>query len=137
MGILHDGVEDAYTCETIEKYFKSTETVRVGAEYKVTPKFSLRAGYSIQTSTMSEAVENDKLSIATAGTTLSYNFDKNIQHVTCGIGYRHNNFYADLAYVYRNRESHYYAFSPDEYMSPNAPVEDKNHSVALSLGFRF
>lgn len=137
MGILHDGVEDAYTCETIEKYFKSTETVRVGAEYKITPKFSLRAGYSIQTSTMSEAVENDKLSIATAGTTLSYNFDKNIQHVTCGIGYRHNNFYADLAYVYRNRESHYYAFSPDEYMSPNAPVEDKNHSVALSLGFRF
>ena len=118
----------------------------MGAEYKVTPKFSLRAGYSIQTSTMSEAVENDKLSIATAGTTLSYNFDKNIQHVTCGIGYRHNNFYADLAYVYRNRESHYYAFSPvyafspDEYkyiMSPNAPVEDKNHSVALSLGFRF
>ncbi|MGM9801703.1 MAG: OmpP1/FadL family transporter [Candidatus Limisoma sp.] len=137
MRVLHDGVEDSYTCENIGKYFKSTETVRIGAEYKVTPKFSLRAGYSIQTSTMSEDVQNDKLSIATAGTTLSYNFDKNIQHVTCGMGYRHNNFYADVAYVYRNRDSHYYAFSPDDYMSPNAPVKDKNHSIALSLGFRF
>ena len=138
MRILHDGVEASYTCENIGKYFKSTETVRIGAEYKVTPKFSLRAGYSIQTSTMSEDVQNDKrFFIDTAGTTLSYNFDKNIQHVTCGMGYRHNNFYADVAYVYRNRDSQFYAFSPDEYMSPNAPVEDKNHSVALSLGFRF
>lgn len=138
MQVSYDGREDRQLSDCINRYYKGSETIRLGAEFKVTPQFSVRAGYSYQTSPFTDDIKNGNIDVQTAGTTLSYVLDDNIQHITAGVGYRYKKFYADLAYVYKQREGKFVAFSPDENsLSPTAPVKDNNSEVTLSVGFRF
>lgn len=128
----------------IENYYQSTNTVRLGAEYRVTPAFSLRAGYSYTTSPVKQRVRDDKEIIYTAGTRPNYRFDNHTYYITCGAGYRYQNFYVDLAYVYKNMSSQYHAYTPDvnadinqAIPSPQAKVDFNNSQIVLSAGFRF
>lgn len=128
----------------INNYYQSTNTVRLGAEYRVTPAFSLRAGYSYTTSPVKQRVRDDKEIIYTAGTRPNYRFDNHTYYITCGAGYRYQNFYVDLAYVYKNMSSQYHAYTPDvnadvnqSIPSPQAKVDFNNSQIVLSAGFRF
>lgn len=128
----------------IENYYQSTNTVRLGAEYRVTPAFSLRAGYSYTTSPVKQSVRDDKEVIYTAGTRPNYRFDNHTYYITCGAGYRYQNFYVDLAYVYKNISSQYHAYTPDINLdvnqaipSPQSKVNLNNSQIVLSAGFRF
>lgn len=128
----------------IENYYQSTNTIRLGAEYRVTPAFSLRAGYSYTTSPVKQSVRDDKEVIYTAGTRPSYRFDNHTYYITCGAGYRYQNFYVDLAYVYKNISSQYHAYTPDINLdvnqaipSPQSKVNLNNSQIVLSAGFRF
>lgn len=138
---------DGYVYEVVKsdvkQYFKGTNILRLGAEYRVTPQLSLRLGYSYEWSGVKQQAANDGLNIWTAGTLPSYMFDNNTQYITAGIGYRFGGFYADLAYVNRHRESTWHAFSPIvvqetiDQGSPSAKVTDNRNQVVLSLGYRF
>lgn len=128
----------------IENYYQSTNTIRLGAEYRVTPAFSLRAGYSYTTSPVKQGVRDDKEVIYTAGTRPNYRFDNHTYYITCGAGYRYQNFYVDLAYVYKNISSQYHAYTPDINLdvnqaipSPQSKVNLNNSQIVLSAGFRF
>ncbi len=128
----------------IENYYQSTNTIRLGAEYRVTPAFSLRAGYSYTTSPVKQSVRDDKEVIYTAGTRPNYRFDNHTYYITCGAGYRYQNFYVDMAYVYKNISSQYHAYTPDINLdinqaipSPQAKVNLNNSQIVLSAGFRF
>lgn len=128
----------------IENYYQSTNTIRLGAEYRVTPAFSLRAGYSYTTSPVKQSVRDDKEVIYTAGTRPNYRFDNHTYYITCGAGYRYQNFYVDLAYVYKNISSQYHAYTPDINLdvnqaipSPQSKVNLNNSQIVLSAGFRF
>lgn len=135
----------------INRYFKGQNIFRIGAEYRITPKFSVRAGYNYQMSNVKDAAANSSDYIATSGTDPSYTFDNKTQYVTCGVGYRTGGFYIDAAYVYKNRESRYHAFSrfdsgsdvfsynlpPNEPMTPTATIKDNNSSIVLSIGYKF
>lgn len=134
----------------IDNYFKSQNIFRVGAEYRLTPKFSLRAGYNYQASNVKNDVMNGDKYIYTSGTNPAYTFDNKTQYITCGLGYRTNGFYIDAAYVHKNRESEFNAFSrfglepgvsydlasnaPD---APKATIKDNNNSIVLSVGYKF
>lgn len=134
---------DSYypTNKDIESYYQSTHTFRVGAEYRVTPQFSVRAGYSFVSSPVRSEAKNGDLNIYTAGTNPSYTFDNTTNYITCGLGYRVKKFYVDVAYVYKHLSSEYHAFSPDpqssSFAAPQAKLSLDNSQIVLSAGLRF
>ncbi len=154
----YEGTDFADVNGDIKNYYKATNIMRLGLEYRVTPQVSLRAGYSyesspVTTTAMTGYTTNgqaiDANDVYTSGpddteTQPSYTFDKATQYVTCGIGYRYKNVYADLAYVHRHRSAKYSAFSnyneygTDYYVpAPTGKVSDDNNSLVLTVGVRF
>ncbi|MBO4803722.1 MAG: outer membrane protein transport protein [Muribaculaceae bacterium] len=126
----------------VKDYFKPSHIIRVGAEYRLTPNWSLRGGYSYKTTQVEKGVDEYDYNISTVGTNPTYQYDNTVQNITCGVGYRYKAFYTDLAYVHNMRESVYNAFSPinDQYgYEPNvsADVKDNNNRFSLTLGMRF
>lgn len=149
-----DGYEYNDVNDDIKTYYQSTNILRLGAEYRITPQWSVRAGYSYESSPVKSEILDPTGYHAnymyTSGpndmeTQPSYTLDRTTNYVTCGVGYRYKNFYADLAYVYRHRKSDYHAFSDYNesigenllVQAPKADLSDSNSQIALTLGFRF
>lgn len=136
-------MDDPYgaTNNDINNYFKTAMSLRVGAEYRLTRNFSLRAGYSFVGSPVEKNAAENKDLIYTAGTIPSYTFDKNTNYVTAGIGYRNDGFYVDMAYVYKNMKSTYHAYTPDPEVPsipcPQANLSFNNSRIVLSTGIKF
>ena len=130
-----------YENSDIATYYKSSNTFRVGLEFKPVPALSIRAGYSYVSSPVQKNVADNKEIIYTAGTQPSYRFDNDTNYITCGLGYRYKHFYADLAYVYKQMSSEYHAYTPDpenpRMPSPQAKVNFTNNQIVLSMGYRF
>ncbi|MBQ4367595.1 MAG: outer membrane protein transport protein [Muribaculaceae bacterium] len=126
----------------VKEYFAPSHIIRVGGEFRVTPQWSLRAGYSYKTTQVKDVVDNYRTDIVTVGTDPSYQYDTNEQNITCGFGYKYKSVYLDMAYVHKMRKSVYNAFSPVTSVSPIEPnlstdVTDNNNRISLTLGFRF
>jgi len=143
----------------IKTYYQATNIMRLGAEYRVTPSFSVRAGYSFESSPVTQEAMDGFTSqgngknatyIYTSGpddteTLPSFTLDKTTQYLTCGIGYRYKNFYADAAYVHRAQKSKFQAFTnynegvaPNYFVTaPSAEISDNDNSIILTVGFRF
>lgn len=124
----------------IKNIYQNTNTLRIGAEYRVLPSFSVRAGYSWTSSPVKNEVKNGTIDVPASGLITSYTLDNITNNVTCGLGYRHKGFYADLAYVYTYKSAEYHPFSPDivsPRTAPKAKVTFDNSRVALTLGYKF
>lgn len=149
-----DGYNYTNENDDVKTYYQSVNILRLGAEYRVTPQFSVRAGYSYESSPVkSELLDpsgSNATYVYTAGandfeTQPAYTLDRTTNYVTCGLGYRYKNFYADLAYVYRHRKSDYHAFTDynenaePHYLvqAPKAEITNNNSQVVLTLGVRF
>lgn len=135
-----------YTNSDVKDYYKTSTTVRIGAEYRVLPQFSVRAGYAYTTSPVKESAKNGSDIVYTSDPNPSYEFDNDINYVSCGLGYRYKSFYADLAYCYRVAKSEWHAYSPgigdNDYSGsknggPVAKVTSTDNQLVLSMGFRF
>ncbi len=129
----------------IKNYYKAANIICLGAEYRVTPNFSVRAGYAYESTPTGAEVRNDEMMVYTSspydtGTTPSYTLDNSTQYITCGLGYRYKNFYADAAYVHKSRTSEFHPYTGSNGYTANpytAEVKDNNNSIVLSLGFKF
>lgn len=125
----------------IEDYYKTTTTIRIGAEYRITPRFSVRAGYANVSSPVRKEVTDGSQLIYTSGTMTNYQWDNSTNYITCGLGYNFNNFYIDAAYVNKSMSSEYHAYTPDpanpQIPSPSAKVNFSNNQIILSAGFKF
>lgn len=122
----------------VHEYTRAGNIVRVGAEYRVTPQFSVRAGYNVELSNIKDAAKDGEIEVMTSGVDPSYTFNKTTQNISLGLGYRFGNWYLDGAYVYTNRDASLHAYS--NFDGGEAPVFDYNnytHSVVVSLGFKF
>lgn len=137
-GYYGDFVNDEGVENNIKDCFKGSNIVRVGLEYRVTPQFSLRAGYNVEASNVKSNATNGTTEMLTSGTDPSYSLDKTTQYISFGLGYRYQAFYIDAAYVYKNRKSTFHAY-PDfnGYAAPTADVTDTNNSIIISAGFKF
>ncbi len=155
----YNGNEYSDITGDIKTYYKATNIMRLGAEYRVTPSFSVRAGYSFESSPVTQETMDGFTSqgngknatyIYTSGpddteTLPSFTLDKTTQYLTCGIGYRYKNFYADAAYVHRAQKSKFQAFTnynegvaPNYFVTaPSAEISDNDNSIILTVGFRF
>lgn len=153
---VSDADGNEYYAETgdIENYYQASHIIRLGGEYRVTPSFSLRAGYCYQTSPAKDVAKNNDRYIYTSGTNTlgtnpAYTFDNSTQYITAGCGYRYKGFYIDMAYVHKARKSEYRAFSSfgefDEMMndykvnnrSNSSTIKDNNNQLVLSVGYKF
>ena len=157
--------DELQTTEDIKKDFGMSGTLKVGAEYKITPQFSVRAGTLWRTSPMKDHLKdgipplNEKgeyytQAVGVVGTIPNYTVDKGTNSYSVGLGYRFTpNFYMDLACVYRVYKEDAYAF-PNTYhagisdidklldegvvvKSDPASLKTKTTQVALTLGYKF
>ena len=130
-----------YENKDIDDYYQSTNTFRIGAEYRLLPQVSLRAGYANVSSPIKQEVRDNEYTIYTAGTNPSYSMDNSINYVTCGLGFKYKKFYCDLAYVYKHRSSDWHAFTPDPYSpelpSPQSKLTSDDHQITVSMGIKF
>lgn len=155
----YNGNEWSDITADIKTYYKGTNILRLGGEYRVTPGFSVRAGYSYESSPVTQEAMDGYFSngptpeatyIYTSGpddteTLPSFTLDKSTQYITCGLGYRYKNFYADAAFVHRTRKSKYQAFTnynetvePHLFVqAPSAEISSNDNSIVLTVGFRF
>lgn len=129
---------DDYVNDDTKAYFKAADILRIGAELRVTPSFSLRAGYSYTSTTTKQDVLDGRTEVFTAGMNPAYTLHRGSNLVSVGFGYRYQAFYIDAAYVYRNRKSTYCAFTPyDGVMAPSADLSETTNSGIVSVGFKF
>lgn len=113
---------------------QGVHTLRVGAELKPVPSFSLRAGYNYTTS----AYKGDAykaLAVNSLTTDTDFANLKAAHTVTLGLGYHTGSFYADLAYKYDTYKSDFYPFMA-EGIQPMKET-DARSKVLLTLGYRF
>ena len=139
------GNENEFTNYCINEDFKMGNTVRVGAEVKVTPQFAVRAGVAYSDSPVKDPLKNGQVEVRTVGTIPFYTVDKGVTHYSVGLGYRFTpNFYLDLACVYRTYKEDVYSFSNmfDEngqalVVAQPASLKTNTTKVALTLGYKF
>lgn len=118
----------------IKEDFRMASTLRVGAEVRVTPQFSVRAGYSwVQTPLVAEFKDN-KTEVMTVGTTSNYVLDGDTNYFTYGLGYRFTkSFYTDVAFLMRTQKSDLYSY----YGSEKATWKDNTFQGMMTVGYRF
>ena len=130
-----------------ERDFKIGQTLKMGAECRITPQFSLRAGYVWQASPM-QGRRTEGGEIFTSGTVTHYTTVGTANSFTVGLGYRFTpNFYMDLACIYRTQQEQLHPFSDipirdaARRLSPLtadvAKVDLKTTRMALTVGYRF
>jgi hypothetical protein len=121
------------------------ETLRIGGELKVTPRFALRGGWSKTKS----AVTNDLRGATVggeglvAGTIPHFTIDEGMTAVTLGGGYRITpSLYGDVAWVLSTYREYAYAFPvleiyADAPFNPPALLKTQRLQVALTFGYKF
>ena len=138
-------VENISTNTAINQLLGISNTIRVGAEVKVTPQFAVRAGYTWTGSGLGDALKEGNTEVVTVGTIPHYTLDQGITNYTVGFGYRFTpQFYADVACVFKTMKEDVYAFSPiysnegDLLATPtSASLKTNTTRVALTLGYKF
>ena len=135
----NDFADDVDVNNNIKDVFQGSNIVRVGVEYRVTPQFSLRAGYNAQTCNVKSAAVDGNVEVLTSGTDPSFSLDSKLtQYITFGAGYKYKGWYFDAAYVHKNRESVFRAYTNyDGNIAPKATVTDNINSFVLSVGYKF
>ena len=125
----------------IEDYYKSTTSIRIGAEYRITQRFSVRLGYANVSSPVKKEAKDGSMLIYTSGTMPNYTMDNSTNYITCGLGYNFNNFYIDGAFVHKTMSSEYHAYTPDpanpQIPSPTSKLTLNNNQIVVSAGVRF
>ena len=135
-----DGDTYGYTNSDIKSYYRTVNTVRLGAEARLTRNISLRAGYSLSSAPTTHGVRDGKTPVYTDGARMDYSLDDVTYYITGGVGFHSKGFYTDLAYVYKNRKGKWYPYPVDTdfpTMGPSVDVHNANHQIVLSMGFKF
>ena len=133
-----------YDNEFIQEDFRMASTFRLGLDYRITPQFSVRAGYAwIQNPNTDSFRNNGNPAVAGSNTIFMVQGDTNM--FTAGLGYWFNrNLFLDFALVYRTQTNELFAF-PNIWFEEGGlavdatPFEMRNTSLRgmLTLGYRF
>ncbi|MDE6196832.1 MAG: outer membrane protein transport protein [Muribaculaceae bacterium] len=132
-------VEDTAGNQDIKDYYKAANIFRIGAEYRLLPNLSLRAGYNYQSSAVGQKAMDNSIYISTAGTDPSYAFYNDTQNISVGLGYRYRAWYIDLAYLHTRQTGTYRAFTGFEGSpaAPSASLTNTYNNIVISTGIRF
>ena len=134
-----EGDEMAWETRQADFNMKGVSTLRLGAEYKPIPAFSLRAGYNYSTAAYKKDAIKE-LPSNSINTDTDFANSKSMNTFTLGIGYRFSSFYADLAYKFDTYKSDFYPFYNDInglVTPPTTEVTNTRSKVLFTLGMRF
>ena len=136
--------------QDIKTYYKAANILRFGAEYRILPQLSIRAGYVHESTPTGIAISNNEVTVYTSnpddtGTNPAYALDNSTQYITCGLGYRYKNFSIDAAYVYKHRTSEYHSFTPNDAFDTagltatpyQAKLTENYNNIVLTATLRF
>lgn len=127
----------------IKEDYKASNTLRIGGEFRVTPQFSLRAGYAYTSAVAKDGFKDGTVEVVTAGCNPAFSVNNDVNYITAGLGYRTGGFYTDLAYIHRSATSTYNCFTSftdyDGYWSngASAKITDKSNQLVLTVGYKF
>ncbi|MBR2378899.1 MAG: hypothetical protein IKA91_05645, partial [Bacteroidaceae bacterium] len=95
-------------------------------------------GYSYETSPLGSSYFNGtNTPLIAEGTICHYQVPGDVHNISCGLGYRINNIFFDAAYVFRTQDYSIFAYE-GAIMNPQLTILNmNNHSVKLTLGYRF
>lgn len=102
--------------QNIANSYRSTSNVRIGAEYRLTPNFSLRGGY------------------AKIGDPYKSFIDEGYDTYSAGFGIKQNNFFLDMAYQYKEYNEDFVLYSGSNDI---VGLNNTNHQVRMTFGFKF
>lgn len=119
----------------IKKFFRAASTVRVGAEYRFTDKFSGRVGYAWMQSPVKTEMKTSDQEITTDGRAITqYALDGDAHYITYGLGYKITpQFYTDIAFVMKSQKDDFYAFD----FSDRTVFKTNNFQGLLTVGYKF
>ena len=139
--------------QAIKDYMQAQHTIKVGAEYRLSDQVSLRAGYAHVTSPYKDDALNARIpsnrQSAAYNSTLKTNFttqgDQN--YITCGLGWRGENWFADLSFMYHVMATKVAINPADAYNDLNQfsnpvvceqfDVDVNTKNFDLTIGYRF
>ena len=131
-------VSNEYANQDIKDYFKAANIIRIGAEYRLTSHWSVRAGYNYQSSSVKSEAANGSMMIYTSGTDPSYTFNNSTSNISFGLGYRYKAWYIDATYQNVHRTGDYHAYTDFSGLrAPSAHVTDNYSNIVISTGFKF
>ncbi|MDE6534796.1 MAG: outer membrane protein transport protein [Muribaculaceae bacterium] len=134
----------------IKRYYQPSNEFRLGAEFRMTPSWSVRAGYNYRGAASKEAARNGFDYLYTTGTQSMAEFKSDRNSVSVGLGYRTGGFYIDAAYVYSTQSSNWFAYSSfpsasygsyelanNALTAPSATIKTNHNNLVISAGFKF
>ena len=138
---------DEFDNSFINEDFRKASTVKLGAEFRVTPQFSIRGGYAFVQNPYTTDMRNGDQGVMLGynSTIPHYTIQGDANYITCGLGYRFTpNFYIDAAFVYRSQTDDLYYFpkyfTKEEGLVVNstpAKFENKTYKGLVTLGYKF
>ena len=135
---------DKYMNSNTKESLKGVHTLKLGAEAKVSPELSLRAGYNYvspmykKNGVRSSCLDADGCYYMSTTDFVNW---KDTHRVTCGIGYSFPAFNIDFAYQFSTQKGDFYpmeSLSTEGITSNPGATEVKNerHQFLVTLGFR-
>lgn len=135
--------------EWIDEDLRGVHTFRIGAEVKLIPEFSLRAGYNCSTASFKKGAYKWLYPNSTR-TDAEYENMLDRNAFTLGMGFRTGQLYVDAAYQYTYQNSEFYPFdsmysfedagvaypSVDGFL-PAASVKNERSQAIVTVGYRF
>lgn len=128
----------------IKTYYKAANIIRLGAEYRLSDHFSVRAGAAFESTPTKTEVKNGQEMVYTSnpddtGVTPSYSLSNTTRYITAGLGYHTGGFYIDAAYVNKHNESTFHPYTPNNYtQTPEAAKTTFNsNNLVFSIGYKF
>jgi long-subunit fatty acid transport protein len=142
-------VENTIDNHNIDRDFKVASTLRAGFEYRFTPQFSGRLGYSWVENPYEKGFKNKFADPGIVGTVPHFVLEGDTHYYTAGIGYRiTSQWYLDVAFVYRTQTDDLYYF-PKYWIdgddgtpfalvdSSPAKLKNTGYKGLITLGYKF
>lgn len=131
--------------EYIDEDFRTAMTLRLGAEYRITPQLSGRLGYSWTQNPYSADMKDGYTEVVTVGTIPNYTLEGDVNRYSLGVGYKFTpQFYIDAAVIYKSQVNDLYFFPTvfDPMGAPvfgSEPIAIRNETVQalLTFGYKF
>ncbi len=120
----------------IKTHITDIHSIRIGGEYRITPMFSVRCGYALQSTPIKAELFNDDIfPEIVEGTLTTYTLPHDIHNISCGLGYRINNIFIDAAYTHRMQKFDVFPYTHSG--NKSAQMDMHHNMVKLTFGYKF
>jgi len=112
--------ENPQSNDIIKSSYQNVGNLRAGLEYRVSSAFSLRGGFAH----FGDPYKSSMI-------------DESYNRYSAGFGVRQGNFFFDAAYSYTDKDESYIYYSTPDFSSEEVNLQDENHQIRMTFGFKF